>query len=725
MKQVRVIFLFLLLAGCWNVSVCRAGAAFYQTSSKSDIKCKPTVVERYRTTYTEGNMPLLSHPNEETYGESGDFIRISYVTSGSRPQLSFPIEIRLSYWFDINRTYPAYFYEDMELDKFGHTHVGDIATTDDYKGTIVKTNVVRRTRADLNPFDIFVPAGVDMFAENEDAPCRKRVIGTDIIRDDTLFVFADIYKNGQCISEGIHYLRYFRFQKKEKEECLHFSVDTLKVWNVKREEISPTEIMVTYDVRLKCKNCGYEFENLNMMRTDFVEEKEFPKYCPPHIWNPVPEVFIGNRTITLANGKKLCVQDFTLMRQCLCCIVKEPVEGSTVYSVPIRCSDEKCPPHSWNVTQRTVNKALPPKNGCNRQMEITHYDGYCPLCGTQQKDLFEPTEKVSWDCCPPHEWQDIANSERVTGKVQHKYHHEILFTRQRKCTRCGLIETYNARDKRGHTYKLIGHKCEKIHPIKPEVDSVPFRMNLVINDVDSSAFYIGETEVTQQLWNAVLPKDSHGWKKDSKMPATEVTYEEVQTFIAALNRKTAENGTPLQYRLPTEEEWKAAYRAGGTHIPSDNINVQPVAKTPADSLHCFDMFGNASEMVDSCITTTDEYGEQTKWQATMGGSGRLYDVYPYEIKWENFSGGGLMNVGFRLVADYTPLLDENGNIRSDVEPPYIEEEVEAVGPKGLRFIKVPIYLCETCGKEKRGVFVVRMKAYGVTAVTADCDARLE
>jgi formylglycine-generating enzyme required for sulfatase activity len=73
-------------------------------------------------------------------------------------------------------------------------------------------------------------------------------------------------------------------------------------------------------------------------------------------------------------------------------------------------------------------------------------------------------------------------------------------------------------------------------------------------------FYLGETEVTQAQWKAVMgsnPASDYGVGDD--YPVYYVSWDDCQAFIAALN--ALGQGT---FRLPSEAEWEYACRAGST-----------------------------------------------------------------------------------------------------------------------------------------------------------------
>ena len=70
-------------------------------------------------------------------------------------------------------------------------------------------------------------------------------------------------------------------------------------------------------------------------------------------------------------------------------------------------------------------------------------------------------------------------------------------------------------------------------------------------------YSIGETEVTQALWEAVMGRNPSYFTGDGQRPVERVTWTECMEFIARLNRLTGEH-----FRLPTEAEWEYAARGG-------------------------------------------------------------------------------------------------------------------------------------------------------------------
>ena len=73
-------------------------------------------------------------------------------------------------------------------------------------------------------------------------------------------------------------------------------------------------------------------------------------------------------------------------------------------------------------------------------------------------------------------------------------------------------------------------------------------------------FYLGQYEVTQGQWQAVMGNNPNRFTGDPNRPVENVSWDDVQDFIRRLNAR--EGG--VTYRLPTEAEWEYAARAGTT-----------------------------------------------------------------------------------------------------------------------------------------------------------------
>lgn len=140
------------------------------------------------------------------------------------------------------------------------------------------------------------------------------------------------------------------------------------------------------------------------------------------------------------------------------------------------------------------------------------------------------------------------------------------------------------------------------------------------HSVTLSDYYIGETEVTQALWEAVMGSNPSKWK-GSNLPVERVNWEDCQEFISRLNSLTGEN-----FSLPTEAEWEYAARGGNKsqgykYSGSNDIDRvawyednsgdknHPVKQKQANELGIYDMTGNVYEW---CSDWFDDYSSSSQ-----------------------------------------------------------------------------------------------------------------
>ena len=127
-----------------------------------------------------------------------------------------------------------------------------------------------------------------------------------------------------------------------------------------------------------------------------------------------------------------------------------------------------------------------------------------------------------------------------------------------------------------------------------------------VHSVTLSSYYIGQTEVTQALWKAVMGSNPSRFVGDNR-PVEQVSWNDCQTFIQKLNQLTGE-----RFRLPTEAEWEFAAKGGTrsngyTYSGSNSIDnvawywdnssnkTHPVATKSPNELGIYDMTGNVWE----------------------------------------------------------------------------------------------------------------------------------
>ena len=193
------------------------------------------------------------------------------------------------------------------------------------------------------------------------------------------------------------------------------------------------------------------------------------------------------------------------------------------------------------------------------------------------------------------------------------------------------------------------------------VNGVSFEMVYVNSPISSSkqpdGFFIGQTEVTQELWEAVMGSNPSSFKgKDN--PVEYVNWSECQDFIAKLNRLTGK-----AYRLPTEAEWEFAASGGEKsqefeYSGSDDINevawnwnnsdkkTHPVKTKAPNELGIYDMSGNVCEWCEDMTLIDDSI--QTR--AIRGGSWWVDDVDACRISCKRslWPDNNDNNVGLRL-----------------------------------------------------------------------------
>ena len=153
-----------------------------------------------------------------------------------------------------------------------------------------------------------------------------------------------------------------------------------------------------------------------------------------------------------------------------------------------------------------------------------------------------------------------------------------------------------------------------------------------VHNVTLDSYYIGETEITQAQWRAVMGSNPSRYTGDNR-PVECVSWYDAQAFCTKLSELTGK-----RYVLPTEAQWEYAARGGNKskgYTYSGSNNIDKVAKYNSSEGHSnvkskkpnelgiYDMSGNVWEWC------SDWYGSyslssQTNPQGPISGSYRVF-----------------------------------------------------------------------------------------------------
>ena len=163
-----------------------------------------------------------------------------------------------------------------------------------------------------------------------------------------------------------------------------------------------------------------------------------------------------------------------------------------------------------------------------------------------------------------------------------------------------------------------------------------------VHQVTLETYFIGQTEVTQALWVSVMGSNPSHFVGEHK-PVENVSWEDCQQFISALNTLTGRN-----FRLPSEAEWEFAARGGNESLGykyagGNNINnvawysgndswqtrgtgaygTHAVATRMPNELMLFDMSGNVHEWCQDWFGNYSSESQTNPSGPTVGTS-RVY-----------------------------------------------------------------------------------------------------
>ena len=131
------------------------------------------------------------------------------------------------------------------------------------------------------------------------------------------------------------------------------------------------------------------------------------------------------------------------------------------------------------------------------------------------------------------------------------------------------------------------------------------------HNVTLSDYYLGEFEVTQALWQAVMGYNPSPIQGDN-LPVVKVSWNDCQSFISKLNEICSKQLEGKRFALPTESQWEYAARGGNKsrgykysgsnslnfvawHRDNSGNTLHAVGMKSSNELGLYDMTGNVGE----------------------------------------------------------------------------------------------------------------------------------
>lgn len=197
------------------------------------------------------------------------------------------------------------------------------------------------------------------------------------------------------------------------------------------------------------------------------------------------------------------------------------------------------------------------------------------------------------------------NMEDRTGNIK-LIQGSVEKTLSIKQNACQWYDSFEMVDVEGGSF-FIG--AQKDNSSSQNYDNDAYQIETPVHKVTMSDFCIGLYEVTQAQWMAAMGSNPSIHQGD-KLPVENVSWEQVQEFIALLNQASG-----LSYRLPTEAEWEFAARGG--------------VKSEGNKYSGYSVLGACGWYYSNSESTTHEVG--TKYPNELG----IYDMSGNVREWCN------------------------------------------------------------------------------------------
>jgi formylglycine-generating enzyme required for sulfatase activity len=184
------------------------------------------------------------------------------------------------------------------------------------------------------------------------------------------------------------------------------------------------------------------------------------------------------------------------------------------------------------------------------------------------------------------------------------------------------------------------------------------------DSAEYKGLYFGKYEVTQEQWQEIMGDNPSYFKGDLSRPVEMVSWIDCHAFIKKLNARPEVMSAGITFRLPTEEEWEYACRAGSTgkyglladgregtidemgwYDDNSDDKTYPVGQKTPNAWGLYDMHGNVWEWTASADGEDRISCGGSYYNLAFGCGADI--IYCNNLDFRNY------RLGFRLVASRT------------------------------------------------------------------------
>ena len=225
--------------------------------------------------------------------------------------------------------------------------------------------------------------------------------------------------------------------------------------------------------------------------------------------------------------------------------------------------------------------------------------------------------------------------------------------------------------------------------IRITVKGVTFNMKLVEGgmmdgNIELSDFYLGETVVTQELWQMIMGDNPSKDNRDMQLPVTNFSAAMCNVFIRKLEKLTG-----CDFSIPTFLQWQYAHDGGKKSVRktkyagSDNVDevawtnensggkLQAVALLEPNELELFDMDGNVMECCIGEEVKVSSYSFNPISEQVVKPIGDIYVGIKKLDKKQNPITAGSTIIGLRLAINVPVAESTLSKVLNGATPEYI------------------------------------------------------